>query len=314
MRAFFCLLQTEARTTHNHVNLVLHPQAQERVNGQGTWYVVHQRQHVRREVFLQLRVLVQVVQHDLGNRVALQDDDQPLAGTSRGLVTQVSNTCDLAVFDIRGDLVGQRIRVHHVWKFSHHQARASLDLFHFHNRTLRDRPTAGTVCIFNSLAPQNGGAVGEVRSLNNAQQRFKRLFVCGIRVRQQPLSTCCYFPQVVRRNVRGHTHRNTGRTVDQQVREPRRQVHRLLVTPVVVVLEVDRVFFDVTHHLQGQWRHLAFGVTRSSRPVITSRTEVTLPVNERVAHGPRLNQTHQCVVDRGVTVWVVLTHHVTHNT
>ena len=36
-----------------------------------------------REVGLQLGVLEQVVQHDAGDRVALEHDDQPLAGAAR---------------------------------------------------------------------------------------------------------------------------------------------------------------------------------------------------------------------------------------
>ena len=76
----------------------------EAVDGEGARHAVDDRQHVGAEVLLQLGVLVEVVQHDLGHGVALEHDDQALAGAAGGLVADVGDAGDLAVLDQFGDL------------------------------------------------------------------------------------------------------------------------------------------------------------------------------------------------------------------
>ena len=255
-------------------------------------------------------MLVQVVQNNLRHGIALEHNHQTLTGTARRFITHVRDARNLAVLDVASDLRGQRVRVDLVGQFGDNQAGAALDFLDFNNRALRNRTAAGAVGVFNALAAQNRGPTREVGALDDAQQRLESLLVGSIRVAQQPLRTSCDFAQVVRRNVGGHTDGNTGRTVDQQVRETRRQVDGFLVAAVVVVLEVDGLLFDVPDHFQGQRRHLAFRVTRSSRAVITGRTEVALTRNERVTHIPRLHQTHERVIDGRVTVRVEVAHDV----
>jgi len=129
-------------------------------------------------------------------------------------------------------------------------------------------------------------------------------------VLQRPLGTGRDLAQVVRRDVRRHTDRDTGRAVDQQVREARRQDRRLLVTAVVVVLEVDGLLVDVPEHLHGQRLHLALGVPHGRGRVVARGAEVAVGVDQRHPHRPGLRQAHQGVVDRGVAVRVVRTHDV----
>ena len=131
---------------------------------------------------------------------------------------------------------------------------------------------------------------------------------------QRPQRALSDLAQVVRRNLGGHTNGDTLRAVDQQVRETCGQHGGLLGLSIVVVHEVDRVFFNIAHHLQCEWRHLGLGVTRGRGTVITGRTEVPLTERQRVAHRPVLHQAHERVVNRRVTVRVILTHHITDNT
>ncbi len=56
------------------LDLVVDPVRDETVDRQGARHAVDDREHVRAEVVLQLRVLVQVVEHDLRHRVALEHD------------------------------------------------------------------------------------------------------------------------------------------------------------------------------------------------------------------------------------------------
>ena len=71
---------------------VMNPSIEQRAG-----HAVDDREHVRAEVLLQLGVLVEVVEHDLGDGIPLQHDDEALAGAARGLVADVGDAGDLAV-------------------------------------------------------------------------------------------------------------------------------------------------------------------------------------------------------------------------
>ena len=168
----------------------------------------------------------------------------------------------------------------------------------------------GAIGVLDALAAEDRRAHREVGPLDDAEEGFESLFLARLRVGQQPLCALGDLTQVVGRNVRGHTHGDACRAVDQQVREPGGQNHGFLVAAVVVVLEVDGAFFDVPDHLHGQGRHLALGITRCGRSVVARGAEVALTGHERVAHRPRLYEADHGVVDRRVAVRVVLAHHV----
>src|SRR5439155_11723727 len=74
--------------------------------------------------------------------------------------------------------------------------------------------------------------------------------------------------------------------------------------------EVDGLLVDVLQHGHGQLGHPRLGVPHGGLRVVARRTEVALTIDQRVPHGPRLGQPHQGVVDRAVTVRVVVTHDV----
>ena len=100
------------------------------------------------------------------------------------------------------------------------------------------------------------------------------------------------------------------RAVDEQVRELGRQDRRLLLGPVVVVDEVDRVLVDVGEHLAGDRGQARLRVAHRGRRVAVDRAEVALAVDERVAHREVLGEADQRVVQRAVAVRVVLAHHL----
>ena len=66
--------------------------------------VVDEREHVGAEVRLQLGVLVEVVEHDPRDGVALEHDDEAAAGARRGLVADVGDALDPAGVGQLGDL------------------------------------------------------------------------------------------------------------------------------------------------------------------------------------------------------------------
>src|SRR6218665_1705892 len=98
--------------------------------------------------------------------------------------------------------------------------------------------------------------------------------------------------------------------IDEQIGESSRQDCRLLSTAIVVVLEIDGFFVDITHHLHRQWCHFGFCVSRGGGTVIAGRSEVSLTQRKRVSQAPRLYETNESVVDGRVTVWVKLPHDI----
>ena len=294
----------------DHVELVVHPVADEGVQAQCARHAVDQGQHVGAEGLLQLGVLVQVVQHHLRHGVALQDQHEALAGAAGGLVAHVGNALDLAVAHGLADGDDETIRIDLVRQFGDHQAHAAVDLLGVDHGAHGDEATAGAVGLFDALVAEDGGAGGEVRSLDDADQVFQQFLAAGVRMVERPVDAVRHLAHVMRRDVGGHADGDAGGTVDEQVREAGRQHGRLLGLAVVVGHEVDGVLVDVAHHFHGQRGHAAFGVTHGGGRVIAGGAEVALAVDEHVAHRPGLGHTHQGVVDGGIAVRVVLTHHV----
>jgi len=259
-------------------------------------------------------VLIEVVQHDLGHGVALEDDDQALAGPAAALVAHVRDAGDAVVLGQLSDLVGQVVRVDLIGQLAHDQAGPALAvLFDVDDGPHCDRPAPGPVGI-QDAASANDLAVGrEVRSLDPLDQRLEQVLVTGVEVVQVPLHALGDLAQVVRRDLGGHPDRDPLRAVDEQVGEPRGQHDRLGRPAVVVRPEIDRVLVDVPQHLHRQRGETALGVPHRGRRVVARRAEVALPVDERHPHRPRLGEPDQSVVDGRVPVRVVLAHDVTDN-
>jgi hypothetical protein len=99
---------------------------------------IDQRQHDHAEGVLQLRVLVQVVEHDLGDRVALEHDHEPLPGPAAGLVAHVRDAGKPPVLDELGDLGRQVVRVDLERELLDDQALAAVDLLYVDDRAHGD--------------------------------------------------------------------------------------------------------------------------------------------------------------------------------
>ena len=75
VRAFLGLRQLVARPAHDDVFLVRDVVVQHLLEREHARHAVHERQHDGAEAHLQLRVLVQLVEHHLRNGVLLEVDD-----------------------------------------------------------------------------------------------------------------------------------------------------------------------------------------------------------------------------------------------
>ena len=153
-------------------------------------------------------------------------------------------------------------------------------------------------------------ACGEVRSRHD----FNNFVDGAFRVTKHQQAGVHGFTQVVRRNVRCHTDRDTGGAVDQKLWEHCRKNGRLFLRAVVVRSEINCVFIQTAEHFGRKLLQTNFGVTHSSGAVTVDRTEVALAVDQRITHGKVLSHTNDCFVSCGITVRMVLTDHVTDHT
>jgi hypothetical protein len=169
-----------------------------------------------------------------------------------------------------------------------------------------DPPAAGAVRLADPLATEDDPAGREVWPLDV----FRQPVDVDRRVVDHRDQRIGDLAEVVRGDVRRHAHRDPGRAVDEQIREPRRQDVRLAPRLVVVRDEVDRVGVDVAQELGREPRQPAFRVAHRGRRVVVDVPEVALAVDQRVAHRERLREPDQRVVDGQVAMRVVRPHHV----
>jgi len=117
------------------------------------------------------------------------------------------------------------------------------------------------------------------------------------------------FLQVVRRDAGGEADRDAEAAVEQSKRQPGRQQHRLLEFPIVVPDEIDGALPDLAQYQLGESRQSGFRISIGCGRVAIARAEITLPVDQRIAHRERLREVDQRLVGRGVAVRVVLAQH-----
>ena len=130
------------------------------------------RQHDDAERRLQLRVLVEVVEDDLGHLAALQLDDDPHA-VAVGLVAQIGDALDRLLAHELGDVLEQPLLVDLVRNLGDDD-RDLVALLRLLGRGLgaqRDRAAAGRVGVEDPLAPDDEAAGREVRAGNRLEER-----------------------------------------------------------------------------------------------------------------------------------------------
>ncbi len=111
--------------------------------------------------------------------------------------------------------------------------------------------------------------------------------------------------EIVRRDVGRHADGDAAGAVDEQVRELRRQHHRLALGIVVVRLEIDGVLVDVLEQRIGDLGEAHLGVAHRRGRIAVDRAEIALAVDQRQAHGEILRHAHQRVIDRLVAMGMV---------
>ena len=270
---------------------------------------IDDRHHVHREGGAHGGVLVEQIL-DLGGRaLPLQFDDDAHAGAV-ALIAQVGDAFDLLIAYEVGDLLDEDGLVHLVGELGDDDAHAAADrLFEAGAGVHGDAAVAFAVSqahLFGVLANEGDAVRREVWALHDLEEVIER----GVGVLDEQGDGVGQLVQVVRRDVRRHAHRDTGRAVEEQVGDARGEDPGLLVAPVVVRFEVHGVLVNVREHLFGDRRHAGFGVAHGGWRVAVNAAEVALPIDQGVAQGELLGHADEGVVDGLVAVRVVLAHDI----
>src|SRR5829696_7686059 len=268
-----------------------------------TGHAVYERHQVHAEALLHLGVLVEVVQHDLGHRLALEldDDAHPVAV---GLVAQVGDVGELAVLDQLGDLLQEVALVDLVGDLGDHDlGPVTLYLLGVGPRLHPHRTASGLDGVPDTAQPDDHTPRREVRPLDV----LRDLGVVEVRVVDERHRRVHDLAEVVGRDLGCHPDRDAVGAIYEQVGEPGRQDLGLALALVEVRDEVDRVGAYVPEHLGRHPHQARLGVAHRRRRVAVNAPEVPLAVHQRVAHREVLRQPGERVIDRRVAVRMVLT-------
>ena len=309
MRARLGLAQLELRPSRDDLALEVEVVLEHVAKRERSRHAVDERNGVEAEGRLKRRVLVELVQRDLRDGVALELDLDPHP-RAVGVVGEVGDLGQDLVVDEVGDLLDHTdvaALLHAVRQLGDDdRGLAAAQLLDVCASPHDDPAASRAIRLANSFAAEDDPARRKVGALDVARQTLD----VDLGVVDDRHDGVDDLPEVVRRDVRRHADGDAGGAVDEQVREARREDRGLAAGLVVVRLEVDRVGVDVAQQLGRNAREARLGVAHRRRGIVVDVPEVALALDERVAHRERLRQPDERVVDRGVAVRVVRAHDV----
>jgi len=111
-------------------------------------------------------------------------------------------------------------------------------------------------------------------------------------------------------HVGRHTYGDSHRSVTEVVWEFGWEHDRLFARSIEVISPGNGILFDIFHHFFREFGQSSLGIPHGCRTISVNGPEVSLSVDERISHGPRLGESRHRVIDRRITVRVVFSHHV----
>ena len=268
--------------------------------------VVDQREHIHGERGLHLRLGEEAVEHDLRVGVLLELDDDAHA-VAVGLVAQAGDAVELLVAHLLGDVLDELALVDLIRQLGHDDADAVVSpRLGLGAGAHDDAAAAGGVGRADAAAADDDAPGREVRARDVLHEIAER----GVRIFEHAHAGVDDLGQVVRRDIRRHADGDARAAVDEQVREAARQHARLAAGLVKVRVPVHGVLVDVAQHFVGDLRQARLGVSVGGRGVAVDRAEVAVTVDEHIAHGEILRQTHHRVIHGRVAVRMIPAEHV----
>ena len=272
-------------------------------------------QHVHAEGILESRFLIQYILDALDVRIGLQlkyDTDTVFVG----LVRDVDDLREDLVLDELRDILHElhdALADHRVRNLSHDELIAvgtALLLLKLQLAAKLEAARAAAVNVDELGLVRDDAAGREIRSLQ-VLHHVRGLHRRIAEVREDEVND---FAEIVARGGGRHADRDALGTVQQEVRDTCRQHHRLPQGLIVVRLERHHRVEVRQHTVIRELLELRLGVSRCGCGVALDGTEVTLAMHHRLHALEILRHDDQGVVNRGVTVRMVLTHRITTDT
>ena len=251
---------------------------------------------------------VELVEHDVGHRVALQLDHDAIA-VAVGLVAQVGDALDLLLAHQFGDALDHRRLVHLIGNLGDDDRLAVLaQLLDLDLAAHDDRAAAGVVGGADAGAAEDDAAGREIRARHDLDQLVDaRAPGSSISAMQASITSprLCGGMLVAMPTAMppAPLTRRFGKARRQDRSAPSR-CRRSSAWKSTVSLSISS-----SSAIAGLGE-AALGVAHGRRRIAVDRAEIALPVDQRQAHGEVLRHAHQRVVDRLVAVRVVFAHHV----
>ena len=239
-------------------------------------------------------LFVEVVQHHLADRAAFEFHHHADA-VLVGFIPQVADALNLLFVHQRSNLFDQGGLVERIGDLRDDDPLAiRLPFLNLGFATQLEEAPPSLVHRADGSPPAQGTPGRKVRALHEGHQvRDSRLGVVD-----QMDNAINDLAGIMWRNVRGHAHRNTCRSVDQQIGQPRRQHLGFLQLFIVVGLHIDRVFVEICQQLLRRPLQATLGIAVGRRRVAINATEIALPIDQQTAGRKLLGHAHQSVIDR----------------
>ena len=105
----------------------------------------------------------------------------------------------------------------------------------------------------------------------------------AVRIIKQGNRSADNFAQIVRRNIGCHPNRNTGRTVNQQVRNLGGQHVGNVFGAVIIRRKINSLFIKIRQQVMSNPCHTNLGISHGCGSIPIDRTKIALPVYQGVA-------------------------------
>ena len=223
-----------------------------------------------------------------------------------GFVTKVGHHGKLLGLHLVGNLLQHTVTGDLVWEVRNHDFAAFPNPAGAHPQG----SAAGFIHLPDVLPGSNDFRLGrKIRAFDV----FTKLFHRRPGLIQQAYTGGGHFPHVVRRDIGGHTNRNTGGAIQKYMGQPGRQYRRLFHGAIKIGHPVHRTLPKLAQEHFRERRQAGFGVTHGGKGFrVVRRAPVPLPVHQRVTVRKRLGHQHHGFVTRAVTMGVKFTQHVAH--
>ncbi len=263
-----------------------------------------QHVHVQGEPDLKIGLLEQHLHQHLGiDRAGFRLQNQP--DVFRRFIQHIPQDRELLRFDQLGDPLDELGFLDLIGNLRDHDpVLAVAEIFDLPFRAQPEAAAPGSVGFEDRCPWLHQHAAGrKVRSRHQIDKLFHRC-VGRLDEMQQRVAQLV---GVMRRDAGRHADRDAGGPVREQIWERGGQDDGFLLFAVIGRTEIDRILVDAVEQRLGDGREARFRVSHRGRVIAVDIAEVPLPVDQRIAHGEILRETHQGVIDRLIAVGVILT-------